>query len=184
MMDPNNVFEDKRSRKIALVAHCITNQNSRAVGLAKRPSVITEIVEFLMRNQIGIIQMPCPELTYAGLLRPPQTREQYDNVMFRRRCRKIAEELANQIHEYETYGIILKLVIGIDGSPSCGVNETSKENACKDKLGHKKVKGPGILIEELRSALDEQRISVPFYGIRYERLKDDADKLEKLIKPE
>jgi predicted secreted protein len=184
MMDPDNVFQDERSRKIALVAHCIMNQNSRATGLSKRPSIITEIVEFLVHNEIGVIQMPCPELPYAGLVRPPQTRDQYDNVVFRRCCRKIAEELANQVHEYETCGIKLKLVIGIDGSPSCGVNETSKENTRKNKPGHKRVKGSGILIEELCSALSERRISVPFYGIRYERLKNDADKLEKLIKPE
>jgi predicted secreted protein len=181
MTNPNNAFKDKRSRQIALVAHCTLNQNSRATGLAKRPSIITEIVEFLARNEIGIIQIPCPELTYAGLLRPPQTRDQYDNVTFRMHCRKIAEDLANQVHEYEKCGIKLKLVIGIVGSPSCGVNETSKENTRKNRLGHKKVKGSGIFIEELRSALNAREISVPFYGIRYERLENDVGNLEKLI---
>ena len=40
------MFEDKRSGKIAIVAHCILNQNSRVSGLAKRSSIITEIVEY------------------------------------------------------------------------------------------------------------------------------------------
>jgi len=159
------MFKDKRSGKIALVAHCTLNQNSRVLGLAERSNVITEIVEFLMRNDIGIIQMPCPELAYAGILRLPQTKAQYDNVMFRRHCRKIAEELANQIREYEKSGIKLKLVIGVDESPSCGVNETS-----------------GIFMEELRFALSETRISTPFYGINYKRLKDDVVKLKRYIR--
>ena len=164
VMDANSMFKDKRSGKIALIAHCILNQNSRASGLAERSSVITEIAEFLTRNEIGIIQMPCPELAYAGVSRQPQTKDQYDNVTFRRQCRKIAEELANQIQEYAKCGIKLKLVIGVDGSPSCGVNETS-----------------GILTEELRFALDNRKISVPFYGIHYECLKDDVVKLRRYI---
>jgi len=161
--------KDKRSGKIALVAHCILNQNSRVLGLAERSSVIAEIVEFLMRNETGIIQMPCPELSYAGLLRKPQAKDQYNNVMFRRHCRKIAKELADQIQEYKKCGIKLKLVIGVAGSPTCGVNETSKE------------KDLGIFIEELRFALDEKRISAPFCGIHYECLKEDIAKLKKYI---
>ena len=157
--------KDKRSKKLALVAHCILNQNSRVSGLAERSSSITEIIEFLTQNGIGIIQMPCPELVYAGILRPSKTKEQYDNATFREQCRKIAKKLANQIQEYEKGGIKLKLVIGVDGSPSCGVSETS-----------------GILMEELRSVLAEKRISAPFHGICYERLKEDITKLEKSIK--
>jgi len=112
--------------------------------------------------------MPCPELVYAGVLRPPQTKNQYDNVMFRRRCRKIAEELANQVQEYEKCGIKLKLVLGVDGSPSCGVSETSGKDS-------------GILVEELRLALDERRISVLFYGVHCECLKDDLVKIKKYV---
>jgi len=163
------MLKDKRSGKIALVAHCILNQNSRVLGLAERSSVIAEIVEFLMHHEIGIIQMPCPELSYAGLLRESQTKEQYNNVKFRKHCRKTAEDLANQVQEYEKYGIKLKLVIGVTGSPSCGINETSK------------AKDSGILIQELRFALNQRRISVPFYGIHYKCLEDDVAKLEKYV---
>jgi predicted secreted protein len=159
------MFKDERSGKIALVAHCLLNQNSRAIGLAKRTSVINEIVEFLTLKKIGIIQMPCPELAYAGGLRKPQTREQYDNIKFRGCCRKIAVELANQMHEYANCGVKLEIVLGVDGSPSCGVNEVS-----------------GIFMEELRLKLDECGISALFYGIRLERLKDDMAKLERYVK--
>jgi len=159
------VETDRRGRRLALVAHCVLNQNSRVFGLAERASMIGEVVRVLMRNGVGVIQMPCPELVYAGLSRAPKTREQYDNLRFRSLCRKIAEQLAEQISEYERNEIRLKVVIGVDSSPSCGVNEN-----------------PGILVEELRLALNKVGVSAPFYGVNYRRLKDDAHKLDKLIK--
>jgi predicted secreted protein len=94
------MFDDGRSGKIALIAHCILNQNSRAIGLAKRPSTVTEIVDFLARNRIGIIQMPCPEVVYAGVPRHPQTKDQCDNGTFRWQCKKIAKKAVNQIRQY------------------------------------------------------------------------------------
>jgi len=158
------MLEDKRSRKIALVAHCILNQNSRVFGLAERSSAIGEILEFLTHNNMGIIQMPCPELTYAGILRKSQTKNQYDDAKFRRHCKKIAEEIIAQIQEYIKGKIKTKVVIGVDGSPSCGVADS------------------GILIEELRSILKKKGLTVPFHGIRYERLSEDIAKLRSLIR--
>jgi len=158
------MLKDKKSRKIAIVAHCILNQNSRVFGLAERSSAIAEIVEFLILNNMGIIQMPCPELTYAGILRKSQTKNQYDDAKFRKHCNKIAEEIVAQIQEYAKGKIKARIVIGVDGSPSCGITDS------------------GILVEELRSLLKEKRFTVPFYGIRYERLSEDLARLRKLIR--
>jgi len=164
------MLRDRRSGKIALVAHCILNQNSRACGLAEKSSVITEIVEFLVHNDLGIVQMPCPELAYAGVSRTPQTREQYDTATFRKHCKKFAEELATQVQEYEKSGIRLKIVLGIDRSPSCGVNETLN------------MKTSGIFMEELHSALAKRKITVPFYAIGSGHLSQDLINLKKLIR--
>jgi len=159
-----NVIKDSKSRRLALVAHCMLNQNSRALGLAEKPRAVAEIADFLMRKDLGIIQMPCPELAYAGVLRQPQTKEQYDNPTFRGHCRKIADEIAEQIREYEKCGIRLRLILGVDGSPSCAVNRE-----------------PGILMEELRSVLDKRQVVAPFYGVRFEHLKEDLAKIERMI---
>ncbi|MDH5375319.1 MAG: 2-thiouracil desulfurase family protein [Candidatus Bathyarchaeota archaeon] len=176
------MLKDKRSGKIAVVAHCILNQNSRVLGLAERASAITEIVEFLIRKDIGIIQMPCPELSYAGILRRGQTKDQCDNAMFRKHCRKIAKEIVDQIGEYAKCRIKTKIVIGVDGSPSCGVNETLTGNPrALNMAEHERVKGSGILIEELHLALRKRKISIPFYGIRYERLPEDLVVMERLL---
>jgi predicted secreted protein len=178
----NKLFRDKRSGRIAIVAHCILNQNSRVLGLAERPGMITEIAEFLMRKKIGIVQMSCPELTYAGVLRQPQTKDQYDTAIFRSHCRKIAKGIVDQTQDYEKCGIETEIVIGVDGSPSCGVNETSKGSNCRNMSKNERVNGSGILIEQLRFALKERKISIPFYGIRYERLLEDLANIEKLLK--
>jgi predicted secreted protein len=156
--------KDKRSGKIAIVAHCILNQNSRVLGLAKRSSVITEVIEFLMSNGLGIVQMPCPELTYAGVLRKTQTKAEYDTAMFRSHCRKIAEEITKQIQEYSEGNIKTMVIVGVDGSPSCSVADS------------------GILMSELHSALKEKGIAVPFCAVSYEHLSENLAELEKLIK--
>ncbi len=178
----NELFKDKRSGRIAVVAHCILNQNSRVLGLAERSGMITEIAEFFLRKKIGIVQMSCPELTYAGVLRKPQTKDQYSTIMFRSHCRKITKEIVDQIQDYAKCGIDTEIVIGVDGSPSCGVNETSKGKPCGNMSKHERVKGSGILIEQLCFALKERKMSVPFYGIRYERLSEDLVNIEKLLK--
>ena len=178
----NELFKDKRSGRIAVVAHCILNQNSRVLGLAERSGMITEIAEFFLRKKIGILQMPCPELTYAGVLRKPQTKDQYSTIMFRSHCRKITKEIVDQIQDYAKCGISTEIVIGVDGSPSCGVNENSKGSTCENMSKNERVKGSGILIEELRFALKEREISIPFSGIRYERLSGDLANIEKILK--
>lgn len=157
------MFDDERSGKIALIAHCILNQNFRAAGLAERPSMITEILKFLASNEIGVIQMSCPELAYAGALRAPQTESQNNDTTFRRQCKRIAQEIADQIRQYEEHEIRLKLVIGVDGSPSCSVHNS------------------GIFMEKLRLALNKRGITAPFYDIHYRSLNKGIMKLKKLI---
>jgi len=85
-------------------------------------------------------------------------------------------------HKTEKCGIETEIVIGVDGSPSCGVNETSKGSTCKNMSKNERAKGSGILIEQLRFALKERKISIPFYGIRYECLSEDLANIEKLLK--
>jgi len=84
--------------------------------------------------------------------------------MFRSHCKKIAEEIVEQIQEYSKGKIKVRIVIGVDGSPSCGITDS------------------GILIEELRHMLKKKGLTVPFYGIRYERLSEDLNNLEKMIR--
>ena len=61
------MFDDARSRRVILLAHCLLNQNAISDGTADFPSQFTELVELLTSNRIGMIQLPCPELICLGL---------------------------------------------------------------------------------------------------------------------
>jgi len=158
------MIQDKRCHKIVVVAHCILNQNSRAQGKAHYPGMINEIVDVIRKQEVGIIQMPCPELTYAGLLRPSQTKEQYDTPAFRRHCRQIASSIADQVEEYVRNGFKVLVILGVEGSPTCGVEANL-----------------GILTKELQSELKKRKVEVPMKSMRHKHASQDAAWLEKIL---
>ena len=181
------MIQDKRSGKIVVVAHCILNQNSRVLGIAYYPGMINEIVDILRRYEVGVVQMPCPELTYAGLLRWSRTREQYDVPVFRRHCRQIASGIVDQVQEYSKNGFKVLAILGVDGSPTCGVDETSTgyKGGYLPKWAPseeaKFMKASGIFIQELRSELNERKVAVPIKGVMDTRAGKDAIWLGKLL---
>ena len=61
------MFDDIRSKKIVFIAHCLINQNAISDGTAVYPAAFTDLINLLMQNDIGIVQMPCPELCCLGL---------------------------------------------------------------------------------------------------------------------
>jgi len=179
-------YQNERTGKIVVVAHCVLNQNSRVQGLAKFRGVITPIVETLIKNEVGIIQMPCPEFLYMGCKRRAQTKEQYDTVMYRKFCRKIAENIAEQIQEYAKNNMKTLAILGIEGSPTCAVKETTKgykevEYAENKKQKTKKVKEKGILIEELQKLLRKMGIKTNFIGIDNENPEKAKIKIKKIM---
>ena len=61
------MFNDGRSKRVVLVAHCFLNQNSISDGTAVYPAAFKDLVVFFLNADIGIVQMPCPELCCLGL---------------------------------------------------------------------------------------------------------------------
>lgn len=164
-------FNDARSKKVMIVAHCILNQNARIDTCASFPSAIPKIPEYLIQHEIGIIQWPCPELNFLGLGRRGQdcnvlngsyhheNGEVYDQLSVpegRKYLRSVAENLVYQIKEYQKYGFRVLGILGINGSPSCGV----------DKTYYKELKsGKGAFIEELINTLKANGLQVPIIGM-------------------
>lgn len=114
-------LQDARSGKLVFLSHCILNQNACVRGLASQPAVIRELVDLALANDVAMYQMPCPEVTYIGSMRWGQVKKMYGNPMFRRHCRRIAEQICDQIQTYrdndhQVVGIVLR-----DGSPTCGL---------------------------------------------------------------
>src|SRR5215471_13362776 len=82
---------------VAFVAHCLLNQNSKVREGAHCAGVYSPVVDVLREKGWRIEQMPCPELTFAGLNRFWAVREQYDTAAYRRHCARLASAVADAI---------------------------------------------------------------------------------------
>ena len=137
----------ERSRRVALVAHCILNANSRIDGVARYQGVHPLVAELANRGY-GIIQLPCPELASEGLERPRKTKAAYDTPTYREHCSRLAKEAAAQVAVYLDGGYEVAALVGVDGSPSCGIEVTS-EAADDTSEGTRRTSGRGVFAEEL-----------------------------------
>lgn len=160
--------EDERSKKVAIVAHCLLNQNAKVNGFAFYSSMIKQIVDVLHSKDFGIIQLPCPETLFSGLRRWWCVREQYDTPGFKSHCRRILQPIVDQIEEYQSEGYKI-IIIGLDGSPSCGVGISGSSGSWGgaprlpegEYENYPTAGKPGIFIQELLNMMDERKIRVP-----------------------
>lgn len=118
--------EDPRSGKIIFLSHCCLNQNAKVRGIAQYPGTIKPLMKMLLEAEVGIYQMPCPEMAYLGNMRWGQVKDQYHNPMFRRHCKRISEEIVDQVENYIQCGYEILGFVMMDGSPVCGLNRTPR----------------------------------------------------------
>jgi uncharacterized protein YbbK (DUF523 family) len=132
---------DKRSRQVIFLSHCLLNENTRYLGGACRAACVREVVEDCMDRNLGIVQMPCPEQqAWGGVLKRTMLLvygmhgtllDHFRPLLYpafvlytRLVYRRLASQVAKQIHDYCHSGFTVVGVVGIDGSPSCGVTLT------------------------------------------------------------
>ncbi len=164
------MFEDQRSKRVLLVAHCVLNQNAKIDRCAHYPGVMRETVEVMIESGVGLIQMPCPELCCLGLDRQADrgastTIETEDTRVAKRmadnacqaRCQSLVDDLIYQVEEYRKNGFEVVGLLGINGSPTCGI-ETSWANEREEH-------GPGIFIQLLNVACCEKGVTLRQRGI-------------------
>ncbi|MFP3400312.1 CD3072 family TudS-related putative desulfidase [Acidianus sp.] len=161
-------MKDFRSKKVAIVANCILNQNSKVIGFANNKGMVKEIVDLLYEYNYGILQLPCPETLFAGARRWWQVRDQYDTEGYREHCRMLAKPIITMLKEYQKEGYDVVL-IGVDGSPSCGINlsPTSKKWGGpptlrdEDAWNAEMVNKPGIFMEVLMEEIKKAGLKEP-----------------------
>ena len=121
------------------VSHCLLNENTRYLGGAYRAGAVQEVIDTYLRTGTGICQMPCPEqLAWGGVLKRRLLRL-YARPRLRpllpllvpvltgytaMRYRLLARHIGAQIADYQRSGFEVVGVIGVDPSPSCGVDAT------------------------------------------------------------
>ena len=91
---------DSRSGTVVFACHCLLNANAKVRGLAKYAGMHQELIEALSELNIGVIQLPCPELLHMGPDRWWQTRSQYQIPSYLDLCHRLAEDAANQATLY------------------------------------------------------------------------------------
>ena len=164
-----------RSKKIAIISHCIINQNSVVKGEYKNMNIFFPFIKKLFENNIGILQLPCPETECYGLRRWGHVKEQFDNCGYRQYIEKVINSFLEIMKEYLNNGYEIIGIYGIAGSPSCGVNLTCSANwegeisSYKDKEDIisrvKMINESGIFMEMFKSILDKNKINIPFYDV-------------------
>ncbi|MPL99729.1 hypothetical protein SDC9_45950 [bioreactor metagenome] len=180
------MFHDKRSKKVIFVSHCVLNQNAKLDQCAHYPGAIREVAELLVSGDAGIIQLPCPELLYLGLDRETDesanpTVASEDTRISKRMseekakelCRKIVGDTVYQIEEYRKNGFEVTGLIGINGSPTCGVETTWAEG--------EEIDGPGIFMRLLKEELDKKNINLNMAGIRANNPQSAARAVKKYM---
>ncbi|MGD6730080.1 MAG: CD3072 family TudS-related putative desulfidase [Pleomorphochaeta sp.] len=162
-------------KKIVFVSHCILNVASKVVmynkeEMDKEDALRKEFLNKAINNDVQIIQLPCPEFTLYGAKRWGHVKNQFDNIFFRKHCRKILIPIIEQIQEYLSNPEMFKLlgIVGIDGSPSCGVDYTcfgnwygsfeNREDLDQTLASCKFDKGNGVFIDVLKEMLSENKI--------------------------
>ena len=165
------MFTDGRSKKVIFLAHCLLNQNAISDGTAVCPAAFGELIQLLLDHEVGVVQMPCPELCCLGLDRGdvhgadrPVVEE---NTRIRRAMEKdgprqkreaLADLVAEQVQEYHKHGFQVLGIVGANRSPNCGVETTSDFD--------REVEGRGAFMEAIAQRLEAAGISIPMLGLK------------------
>ena len=182
--------------KIAILAHCLLNQNTKPHQRARYPGIVTPVLDVIRQEGYALVQLPCPEIAFAGIRRWSQVIEQYDTPKYRDHCRDLAIRSVDQIDHFLREKAFTLVIIGLEGSPSCGVHLTGSSNdwqgypGAVEMTGKYPVKeGTGLFIEALKDEIGRRGLSVPpilavgldLYGIDLDqigpRLKAELQKI-------
>jgi len=163
---------------VCYLAHCLLNANAKVDEGARCAGVSTPLLALLREHGCTIRQMPCPELAFAGTRRFWAVREQYDTPAFRTHCRSLAAPVAELMRADLDAGARVVL-IGIDGSPSMGVELTASSGEWGGRPDKPREEdypvtaGRGLFTETLIELLGDQIAGVRRIGIGQDLLDYD-----------
>ena len=191
-------LKDERGKRVIFLSHCLLNENTRYLGGAFRKAGVDELIDALQKEGIGMVQMKCPEQkTWGGVLKREMLMgycikgtwlRPFLNIFMvffiwktKKSFKKIAREVVSEIKDYMDSGFEVSGIVGIKGSPSCGVSaaldlkksaqyaadldiktlnrEYFNENCYKKCLVNKR----GLFIDALQKELSANNIRVKFF---------------------
>jgi len=191
-------LKDERGKTVVFLSHCLLNENTRYLGGACRKACVDELIDDLQKQGIGIVQMKCPEQkTWGGVLKREMLmgygikgtllnafRKPYMLLFIwktKRSFKKIAQDVVSEIKDYMDSGFEVMGIIGIKGSPSCGVSASMDLKKSADFVAQLDigkinkdfmndyfyknclVNKSGLFFDELKRALSANHIKVKFF---------------------
>lgn len=157
-------------KKVVFVPHCILNQSAREYEKEKTDGSLKEIVKIFAEAEIGIIQLPCPEVEFNL---DSRFRKNYKDK-YRDCCREISLKILKEIKNYLERDYNVLGILGVEFSRTCGVYRI--EN------GKRVIPGKGILTEELEREMQKENFQVPIISVNVENVFSTLEKLNLLIK--
>jgi predicted secreted protein len=152
------------TRQVAFVTHSLLNPAADAGRHPASRGPVLAVVSTLRDVGCELVQLPAAEVGHLGVRRWWQSREMLDTPGFRAHCRRLAGPVLRQVEQFRAAGYDV-VVIGADGSPSCGVRTTSSEagwggrpTTVDDPVP---VPGEGVWIEVLRAAFADAGLPFP-----------------------
>lgn len=155
-------------RKIAIIAHCLLNQNVKPHQRARYPGIVNPVLDTIREEGYALVQLPCPEIAFAGTRRWSQVIEQYDTPKYRDHCRELAILSVDQIDHFLRDSAFTLVLIGLEGSPSCGIQLTGSSSAWQGYPGAVEMngkypvkKGTGLFMQALQGEIESRGLMVP-----------------------
>ncbi|GAA0177153.1 DUF523 domain-containing protein [Clostridium sediminicola] len=182
-----------KNNRIIVLSHCVFNELSKVRSdISKEYDSVGNLIYRFMEEKVGIIQLPCPETYCYGLKRWGHTVEQFDNPYYRDTCEKIFDVTLNMIKNHIMVGDEVVCLVGISGSPSCGVNNTCSSKLWGGELGNKKdiiktisdvdrVPGKGVFIDVIEAIFKKNNIDIPMIEYDRSELKKFEDEIFNLL---
>ncbi|MEM1997828.1 MAG: 2-thiouracil desulfurase family protein [Candidatus Bathyarchaeia archaeon] len=174
------------SSKVLVLSHCLLNKSTRwwqdGKPIERNIGLAAELVEFSLRHNVGVFQMPCPEFTFCGNPRPSRTKDEYEALPgFKEHCdslaRNVVEQLKALVYMSLKPRIQILAIIGVKRSPSCAVSNVIRMVNNEARV----VEERGIFMESLMRHILKKGLSVRFLEFDFdEPCKIIAD-LERLL---
>ncbi|SFI18784.1 Predicted secreted protein [Tindallia magadiensis] len=138
----------RRKKQLIITAHCVLNQNTVIRDWERAEGGFNELIKIILSENLGIVQLQCPEFAFSGEARPPRTKQEYDTPEFRNLCKNLLEPTVEQLKEYHSKGYFFVGMIGISKSPSCDIQRNR-----------------GVFMEVLLSMLSRNNIHLETFDI-------------------
>ncbi len=172
----NRSKTDKRNGRLVFLIECLLNQNARDIGAAESPAFTRGVMELLMEAEVGMVQIPCPEIACLGFKRLRSCDQSIRQALETREatacCRSLAEATAERIECYIKQGFeVLAVLGGNEQSPGCAVHAMDDSEI---QLTGKS----GVFTKMLATDLSRRGLKIPFHGVRdadSELLKKDLE---------